>query len=435
MIIWKVSKFVLFSPQNVSDKILQRRQLVIANSQNIQVLRQTLRHLYDPVALRRSPLVSSLGLHPGDESTTSLRLLLTKTIQSMKPSSSLPQSSKNWRIYQILTYRFVEQSTQKQVASELGLSIRQLRRLEVLALEALSEKLDSHKANTQVETQSPSPAPGADQELEFLSKAPVNEMISIKQLIENIVHTIAPLFQSLGVNLDFTPPNIQTTIYGQAVSIRQGIINVLSALAQCVVDGRIGLELQQSDKMVFIRVEARSSVDTSYEANNQLVELIKLGDRLLALSGGGMQMVAPRVQACCLNIKIDLPRSSHKVVLALDDNLDALRLIERYLTGSLYRLYSLQDPSGLISMAESVLPDVILLDVMLPGVDGWEVLERLREHPQLQKIPVVVSTILPQEPLAMALGAAAFIQKPVGQEVLLQTLDHLLTRPREKELS
>jgi len=66
-----------------------------------------------------------------------------------------------------------------------------------------------------------------------------------------------------------------------------------------------------------------------------------------------------------------------------------------------------------------------LLDVMLPGVDGWELLGRLREHPQLKGLPVIVSTILPQESLAMALGAAAFLCKPVTQEAFLQTLNSL----------
>jgi len=63
------------------------------------------------------------------------------------------------------------------------------------------------------------------------------------------------------------------------------------------------------------------------------------------------------------------------------------------------------------------------LDVMLPGIDGWELLGQLREHPQTSCIPVVVCTILPQEPLALALGAAAFLRKPVSREALLSALD------------
>ena len=70
-----------------------------------------------------------------------------------------------------------------------------------------------------------------------------------------------------------------------------------------------------------------------------------------------------------------------------------------------------------------------MLDVMLPGIDGWELLGRLREHPRTRNVPVVISTILPQEQLALALGAAAFLRKPINRETLLSSLDRLLIRP------
>ena len=74
-------------------------------------------------------------------------------------------------------------------------------------------------------------------------------------------------------------------------------------------------------------------------------------------------------------------------------------------------------------------PRIVLLDVMLPGVDGWELLGRLREHPDLRDLPIVVCTILPMEQFALALGAAAFIRKPVSQEALLTVLDRLSAPP------
>jgi len=113
-------------------------------------------------------------------------------------------------------------------------------------------------------------------------------------------------------------------------------------------------------------------------------------------------------------------------VLVLDDNLDVLRLVERYLTGSRYRLVGLQDPRRLMETVAEARPDIIVLDVMLPEVDGWDLLGRLREHPVFGEIPIVVSTILPQETLAMALGAKVFLPKPVSQEAFLKTLDKIV---------
>jgi len=66
---------------------------------------------------------------------------------------------------------------------------------------------------------------------------------------------------------------------------------------------------------------------------------------------------------------------------------------------------------------------------MLPGTDGWELLGRLREHPSLEGVPVIVSTILPQDKLARTLGAAGFIRKPLSRETLLSTLDRYTATP------
>ena len=84
-----------------------------------------------------------------------------------------------------------------------------------------------------------------------------------------------------------------------------------------------------------------------------------------------------------------------------------------------------RDPTQAVKVAEAATPAAILLDVMLPGVDGWELLGRLREHPQMQEVPVIVCTILPQERVALTLGAAAFLRKPVSREALLAALDQL----------
>jgi CheY-like chemotaxis protein len=70
-----------------------------------------------------------------------------------------------------------------------------------------------------------------------------------------------------------------------------------------------------------------------------------------------------------------------------------------------------------------VSPQAILLDVMMPQVDGWKVLARLRQHPATEQIPVIVCTIMAQEELALALGAGGFLRKPVSRQDFLDALD------------
>jgi CheY-like chemotaxis protein len=71
---------------------------------------------------------------------------------------------------------------------------------------------------------------------------------------------------------------------------------------------------------------------------------------------------------------------------------------------------------------------------MLPGLDDWEMLGRLREHPQTHGVPVIICTILPQEQLALALGAAAFLRKPVRREQLLAKLDQWADSPAKESV-
>jgi CheY-like chemotaxis protein len=407
---------------------------------DISILQDALRHLYDPAELRHSPLAGTLAAPTGtptgstapagDETPAALRRILIDAIQSLKPPMRLPQSSRAWRIYHVLAYRYIEQSTQKEVAGELGLGIRQLRRLEVTALQTLAETLENRRAASPTPAPpSPAegiPAPDADQELELLRKTSTSQVFELKPFLDNILHTVAPLMESLGVSLPVTPGFGLPEVYGQLIPLRHGIINVLSAVGQSASGGTITLAVTFEGGAAVLQVAAFPEPGKPLAALNELSEAVQLGQRLVALSAGSMALALGAADQPGISLQVRLPLSSPRVVLALDDNLDALRLFERCLAGSAYRLSGLQDPARLIPTAEELRPDIILLDVMLAGVDGWELLGRLREHPRLGKTPVIVSTILPQESLALALGAAAFLKKPVSQEALLQTLDRLL---------
>jgi CheY-like chemotaxis protein len=118
-----------------------------------------------------------------------------------------------------------------------------------------------------------------------------------------------------------------------------------------------------------------------------------------------------------------LPIIEPAQVLVVDDNEDTLHLFRRYLSGTRYQFIGLREPHEVIQAAGDLVPAAIVLDVMLPGVDGWELLGRLREHPATRELPIVVCTVMPQEQLALALGAAAYLRKPVSREAFLSALD------------
>jgi CheY-like chemotaxis protein len=123
--------------------------------------------------------------------------------------------------------------------------------------------------------------------------------------------------------------------------------------------------------------------------------------------------------------RLSIPAAEEVPVLFVDDNADALQLFERYLMGTRYRFVGAQDAGQAMAAAAAFKPCAILLDVMMPKQDGWALLHYLREHPDTSNLPVIVATILPQEQLALTLGAAGFLRKPISRMDLLTALEPL----------
>ena len=120
---------------------------------------------------------------------------------------------------------------------------------------------------------------------------------------------------------------------------------------------------------------------------------------------------------------LTLPTLQSFPILVVDDNADFLRLVQRYADGTRYQLITTRQPDSALALADESRPRIIVLDVMMPGLDGWELLSRLRQHPGVDQIPVVVCTIVANESLALSLGASGYLQKPVTREAFLAALD------------
>jgi CheY-like chemotaxis protein len=92
------------------------------------------------------------------------------------------------------------------------------------------------------------------------------------------------------------------------------------------------------------------------------------------------------------------------------------------------------DGTRALECAEAEQPAAIVLDVMMPGRDGWEVLQVLKSHPATRHIPVVVCSVLQERDLALALGAAELLVKPVARPDLLRALGrHSLGSPAGRQ--
>jgi CheY-like chemotaxis protein len=109
-------------------------------------------------------------------------------------------------------------------------------------------------------------------------------------------------------------------------------------------------------------------------------------------------------------------------VLLVDDDPVMHDLVQRTLARDEFHLHSALNGREGIAAAHALRPAVILLDVLMPGEDGWQVLRTLKADPALAETPVVMCTLIDERELAVSLGASGYLQKPLERDALLRAV-------------
>ena len=392
-------------------------------------LRTALIHLYDPAVLRDSRLVNLFGLDGRADAILALRRTLIEAIESLKPGDDAPAQSRSWRYYHILVGRYTEQFTQVEVGSDLGLSVRQLRRHEKRALQVLADRLWTRymASGDEAVAVPPLAALGREEELAWSQTAFPNESVEVDALIQSALETAETMIRSSKLQVAYEANEGLPRLAIQLVPMRQALLNLITTALDWMPEGQLAIraEHQTSDGQVQVSIAGTGSLSSLAAEMGRRIgdERLQVAHELVEFSGGALEVDTERDADQAFRFHLELPVDVQITVLAIDDNPDTLQLLQRYTADTRYRLLGESDPERSLAVAEESLPDIILLDVMLHDVDGWELLGRFRAHPRLGERPVIVCTILPQEDLALSLGAAGFLSKPFSQPALLSALD------------
>jgi CheY-like chemotaxis protein len=408
----------------------------LAKDQFARELQHALTALYDPAVLKNSLLVTLLEIQEPRDPVSALRRMLTEAIEALRPNEPMPRGSHGWRVYQVLRRRYIEQLTQHEVAQDLGLSIRQLQREEKIAREALADRLwAEHNVGaraalltgvTQPEDASSTP-PSTAQELKTLSDATSFQVIQLGDVIREVLDTLQPLLSATHTNADCELALDLPPVTTKPSLLRQALLNLASVAVQRVAGGRLVIKTEHDPSCARITLLAFGRSGISAQDTAEMAETLEMAGQLLAFSQGTLHLTegstAPAESAApAFTATLALHATKVLPILVVDDNADALLLIQRYLLGTPYQFIGAQDAQQALALLEHTLPHAIILDVMLPRQDGWTLLGQIREHPRLRGIPIIVSTIMPQKDLALALGAAEFIRKPIRRPDLLAAL-------------
>lgn len=393
-------------------------------------VQHALRHLYDPDALRQSPLACLVDTQVDQDIGVSLRHLLCDTIRAMRPEDTIPPDTRPWRDYHVLFHRYVRGYTQLEVADQVGLSVRHLRREEHKAVVSLARAIlegsvaGSWDYPAQQRThdvlQDP---PTVEAELSWLSGDSEATPCDLARVVLEGIELITPMAEQFGISIRYAEPEQDCLVTINKVAVRQTLMILLSLALRHANKESIELSLRDKDWLVELEILAHVKESDIAPLSPEDSESIALVRRIVEAGGGNLNL---GLGSASLRMILSFPAVEKIPILVIEDNIDTVRLIGHCLMGTPYQVHSSLDIDHAFELASCYAPRAIILDVFMPEVDGWECLQRLRQHPVTRHIPVLVCTILTERELALSLGAMAYVHKPFKRQELCRALDHLV---------
>lgn len=409
------------------------------------LVQEALAHLYDVAYLESGVLARRLSGDRRRMSGAELHRLLVDTIERLKPPRDVATEATAWKTYRSLFLRYVRSLSAAGVASELGLSPRQAQRVHGQALRAVSALLQAREAGDRATDSSleaarsvggiwdvaPSAGREIDDDLAPILAGDWEVVETLAVTLRSAVETLTPILDRRDVKIDVS---VDDTLDQRGVSrivARQAVV----ALGLAILDGarpdriRVSATPDPFGARVVLSAYRDGGRDLVARSEAALGQRLLVARRLLSAVGGDVVVdffeedVVPG--GAILEIEVRLPLQRQRAVLVVEDNPQVVQLFRRYLSGSMFRVLTALDADSALDLARASQPDLLTLDVMMPRRDGWELLQALKVHPETRDIPVVICSVLRERELALALGAAEFIAKPVTRRALLDALNRI----------
>jgi CheY-like chemotaxis protein len=387
---------------------------------------EALTHLYDTPYLQTHPLADYLPQgepEPHLPRSQRLRRALLEAIESMRPPSGTPAQSPDWRGYRILELRYIEGLGPGEVMKRMGLARSQYFHEQARVIESLTSSLwDQHLAQEAAETAGQAREALARTEADRLSARATWEPVDLSSLLDDLKAVVQPLAASRDAEARLHPLEHLTVLYADRIMLRQALLALITAAVEARPGGRIALGDFASGEEIGLRVRAlpgeaphegpgdRESPPASLEICEQLMRT--MGGRV------GLAVEEKGPWEGRLIWRAHVPRA----LIVVDDNEGMIDLFRRYLVGYPWQVLGAASAAEARQLLRDVIPAAIVLDVMMPGEDGWETLLSLKASEATRGIPVIICSVLREPALALSLGANAYLPKPVTQQALLQAL-------------
>ncbi len=276
------------------------------------------------------------------------------------------------------------------------------------------------------------------------------EDIHLPPLLAEIRESILPLAQAKNLSLQTVSGDDVPLIHADRARFVQIMYNLLSnaikftpaggtvtiswttapaSVAIAVQDTGIGIAPRDQQRVF----EEFQQIDSALGRTQQGTGLgLALTKRLVESHGGTIILQSALDQGSTFTVILplaqDIPRVTPALgnrgdVLVVEDNSEAYELLSLYLSDAGYGVHVVTRIAEVVAQARVLRPVAITLDILLHEETGWPVLEQLRADPQTRDIPVVIVSIVDEPTNGFALGASAYMVKPVARTDLLDTLN------------
>ncbi|RZM76625.1 PAS domain S-box protein [Leptolyngbya iicbica] len=300
-------------------------------------------------------------------------------------------------------------------------------------------KQQAYKKQLQLTTQMPSRLPALYGDERRLRQVLIN-------LLTNAVK-FTPAGGQVTLSVTYTPFTLELARRHDIVHPQADAATTVGVLALAVTDTGIGISAENAQKLFQPFVQVDTALNRQHEGTGLGLALVK---RIAELHGGQVELTSEVDRGSCFTVRLpilataaatmgDRParmaapgtvdRDTAPLLLLVEDNEANIATTTAYLTAKGYYLIVANTGLEAIHLAQTTQPDLILMDVQMPEMDGFEAIAQLRQNPDLAAIPIIAVTALAMESdrdRCLAAGATAYISKPIRLKQLAQTIQELL---------
>ncbi|HEX7024614.1 MAG TPA: GAF domain-containing protein [Gemmatimonadales bacterium] len=288
------------------------------------------------------------------------------------------------------------------------------------------------------------------------------EVFDLPAAVHDVATTVEPLIARNRNRLVVDCPPGLGSIHSDLTRVRQILLNLLSNASKFTEEGTVTLAVERAGGNVVFRVsdsgigmtpeqmgrlfepfsQAESSTTRKYGGTGLGLAITR---RFCELMGGEVTVASEPGRGSTFTVR--LPEDSARpgaadqapavtpgtrgagTVLVIDDDPAARTITRRVLSREGYGVIEAADGETGLRLARELRPDLITLDILMPGMDGWAVLAGLKADPALAGIPVILQTIVEDRNMGFALGASEYLTKPIDRKRLAALVKRYVPTP------